>query len=78
MNQEEIILTAIERLGGRITTFELMDLHVSQYQARIKSLREKLILKGWILTEGERIRLHGRRNYMYRLIKPENKQLELI
>ena len=75
MTQEEIILTAIERLGGRITTFELMDLRIGQYQSRLKGLREKLSEKGIILTEGQPI--HGqRRNFLYQILNP--KQLELI
>lgn len=71
MTQEEILLEAIEQRGGRITTFELMNLQprISQYQARLKGLREKLASKGWVLTEGEPV-LNQKRCYLYRLIKP--------
>jgi hypothetical protein len=50
MTQEEKILYEIEKRGGRITTHELMGLNISQYQARLKGLREKLAKKGVILS----------------------------
>lgn len=75
--QEEIILSELERRGGSITTYDLMDLHISQYQARLKGLREKLNLKGWILTEAEPI-LDQKGNNLYRLIKPHKKQGSLF
>ena len=74
MHQEDALLWEIEKRGGRITTFELMDLHISQYQARLKGLREKLLKKNWILTEAEKISGY-KRNYLYRLIKPNSQQM---
>ena len=68
MTQHERILWQMERLGGRITTFELMELRIGQYQARLKELREKLSIKGWTLTEAEPIQ-GQRKNFMYRLFK---------
>lgn len=70
MTQKEIILFEIDRRGGSITTHELMNLHISQYQARLKSLREKLALKGITLTEAEPI-IGQKRNFMYKILKPE-------
>lgn len=69
MTQEEIILYEIERRGGRITTFELMSLHISQYQRAMKVLRGRLAQKGWVLTEAQKIENQPRNN-MYCLIKP--------
>lgn len=77
MTQEEILLSEIEKRGGRITTYELMKFGIMQYQARLKGLREKLALKGWILTEGEKV-LNQKRCFMYRLIKPGPQQLEMF
>ena len=78
MTQEEKLLYAIESRGGRITTYELNTLGVMQYQARLKGLREKLALKGWVLTEAEPIQ-GQKKNFMYWLIKPNlDKQLDLI
>ena len=69
MTQEEILLSEIERRGGSITTYDLMNLHISQYQARLKGLREKLARKGITLTEGIPIE-RQKKNFMYRLLKP--------
>ena len=77
MTQEHQILYALEARGGTITTYELLALGIAQYQARIKSLREHLALKGWLLTDAEPI-LGQKKNFMYRLIKPTNKQMDLI
>lgn len=76
MRELERLLWHIESLGGRITTRELMDIRIYQYQRALKQLREKLILKNWVLTEAEPIP-GQRRNFMYRLIKPEE-QWELF
>jgi len=77
VTQEELLLYEIEKRNGSITTYDLMDLHISQYQARLKGLREKLALKGEILTEG--IKLEGyRRNFIYHLIKPKQQQIEMF
>ena len=75
LTQEEIILATMERLGGRITTFELMKLGLSQYQARLLSLREKLSKRGVTLTYGEPI-IGQKGNHLYRIIR-EPKQLDL-
>jgi hypothetical protein len=37
-------------------------------------LREKLLKKNWILTEAEKISGY-KRNYLYRLIKPNSQQM---
>lgn len=74
MTQEEQLLYEIERRGNRITTNELMPLGVMQYQARLKSLREKLATKGWKLTEAEPI-IGQKGNFLYRLIKPLTSEL---
>lgn len=74
MTQEEKLLWEIEKNGGRITTHELLTLRISQYQARMKGLREKLALQGKILTEAEPI-IGQKGNFMYRIFK--TKQLEL-
>jgi len=76
MTQEEIILSELERRGGSITTYELMNLHISQYQSRLKGLREKLAEKGIILTQGEPV-LGQKRCFLYRIIRP-GKQMELL
>lgn len=77
MTQEEQLLYEIERRGGAITTYDLMGLRISQYQARLKGLREKLLLKGFVLTEG--IPIKGqKKNFLYRIIKPEDRQLEFF
>ena len=70
MTQEEILLHEIEKRGRSINTYDLMSLHISQYQARLKGLREKLALKGIILTGGEPI-IGQKRNFMYRILKPK-------
>jgi len=77
MTQSEQLLYEIERRGGSITTHDLMGLRISQYQARLKGLREKLALKGWTLTEGQPIE-GKKRCFLYRLIKPKDEQLELF
>lgn len=76
MTQEELILWEIERRGGSITSFDLMSLHIGQYQARLKGLREKLALKGIVLTEA--IPISGqKRNFIYKLVKKPT-QLDLF
>ncbi|GEM_PF-3974679 len=69
MTQEEVLLQEIERRGGSINTYELMNLHISQYQSRLKGLRERLAAKGITLTEGEPVK-GLKRCFAYRLIKP--------
>jgi len=76
MTQEEVILYEIEIRGGSITTYDLMGLRISQYQARLKGLREKLAMKGWVLTSAEPI-TGQRKNNLYRLIKPTDRQAEM-
>ena len=77
MTQEQKLLYEIRRRGGAITTYDLMKLGISQYQARLKGLREKLALRGWTLTEG--IPIEGqKRNFMYKILKPADRQLELF
>ncbi len=65
------LLYEIEKRGNRITTFELLNLtpRISQYQRALKQLREKVVSRGWILTEAEPV-LNQKRCFMYRLIKP--------
>lgn len=75
MTQEQSILYEIERRGGSITSYDLMGLRISQYQARLKSLREKLASRGWTLTEALPIR-GEKRNFLYRLIEPNPVQLD--
>lgn len=76
MNEKEKLLWEIERRGGRITTHELHQPGMPlQYQRALKELREKLALRGWVLTEGQAIQ-GRRRNYLYRLIKPGHQQLD--
>lgn len=75
-NQEADIYWQIRRLGGRITTNELMGMRISQYQARLKSLREKLAKENITLTEAES-NINDSKNFMYRLITP-GQQMELI
>lgn len=69
--QEEQIFSEIERLGGRITTYELMNMQprISQYQRVLSQLRKKVAVFGWVLTEAEPV-LNTRGCFMYRLIKP--------
>lgn len=77
MTQEELLLYEIEKRGGSINTYDLMKLGIMQYQARLKGLREKLALKGEILTEG--IPVKGqKRCFLYRLIKSKPFQPELF
>lgn len=62
MTQHEIIISAIERLGGRITTWELLELRIAQYQTRLKELRDR----GYPISNSEPI--HGQKgNFLYRL-----------
>ena len=76
MTQEELLLYEIEKLMGRITTHELMTLGIMQYQARLKGLREKLARKGITLTDGEPV-LNQKRCFMYRIIKPINRDTQI-
>ena len=69
MTQEEKLLYEIDRRGGRINTFELMGLGISQYQARLKGLREKLAMKGIVLTEGQAI-ADRKRCFEYKILRP--------
>lgn len=76
MTQVEKLLWEIEKRGNAITTHDLMTLGIMQYQTRLKELREKLALKGVVLTEG--IKIEGqKKNFLYRIIK-ETKQLNFF
>lgn len=77
MTQEERLLYEIEKRGNRITTHELMTLGIMQYQARLKGLREKVALRGWILTEGQPVE-GKKRCFLYELIKPKAEQLQMF
>ena len=76
VTQIEKLLFEIEKLGGSITSYELMKI-CGQYQARLKELREKLALQGRTLTQA--IPIKGqKRNFSYKLIKPQPEQLQLF
>lgn len=62
------MLYEIERRGGSVTTYDLISLHISQYQSRLKGLREKMAENGWTLTEAEPVE-GQKRNFLYWLIK---------
>jgi len=76
MTELDRLLWAIEARGGAITTHELMDLKISQYQRALKQLRERLKLKGITLTEAIPIE-NQKRNNIYKLLKP-NQQHKLL
>lgn len=76
MTQEDMLLYEIEKRGGFITTWDLMKLGISQYQARLKGLREKLAVKGVILTRGNPV-AGQKRNFLYRIIH-SSRQLDLL
>lgn len=65
----------MEKRGGRITTFELLDMRISQYQARFFELREK----GYDISEA--IPIHNQQgNFEYVLrkkLKPKTDLFEL-
>lgn len=71
MTQGEKILYEMRKRGNRITTFELMDLHISQYQARLLELREN----GYNISQALPIENQDGNN-MYVLY--ESKQSELL
>ena len=76
MKELDRLLWEIESRGNAITTHELMEIHISQYQRALKQLREKLALKGITLTEA--IPIEGqKKNFLYKIIKP-NHQFQLI
>ena len=76
MTQEEAILFEIEKRGGSITSFDLIGLHIGQYQARLKGLREKLATQGIKLTQALPIK-GQKRNFLYMIVKPA-KQIEMF
>lgn len=75
MKELETLLYEIEKRGNRITSYELKEPGMPlQYQRALKQLRERLALKGWELTFGEKIK--GQKgNFMYRLIKPPTQSM---
>ena len=76
MTQVQLLLYEIEKRGGSITTFDLMKLGISQYQARLKTLRERLAETGFTLTFGKPVQGY-KRNFEYRILGPQ-KQGELF
>ena len=67
MNQLDSVLNAMRRHGNRITTWELLDLHVAQYQRVLFQLREK----GYQISEAQPIEgQHG--NFLYTLYEKES------
>lgn len=74
MTQLEKVIWEMRKRGGRITTWELLDLHFAQYQRVLSDLRKR----GYNISEAQPIE-HQPGNFLYAMYEKEkNGQLAMF